>query len=193
MQNLKGQLDTVRQSPLGPAATAGRASLWRLALPLGLLVGGVVCALLFLWIRAHPEPDPEPRTNELAAAGALQVFNAAAYEYLAFHQNGYPPSPAALGPPAPDDGEPSCRAAGILEATFLAEARMGYRFEYRPGPPIEDPPPGCIPGAQNYTFSARPVRYGRTGKVSYLTDETTAIYSTTQNRAATDRDPRFEP
>jgi hypothetical protein len=209
-------LDIARDHPSGPTARAltflalsvGPALMLRGAWKLRLWAGrettrgrnaaaAALAGILYLTSVARslpvPEPEPDARTNELAAAGALQVFNAAAYEYLAYYHNGYPPSPAALGPPAQRDAEPSCNAAGILEASFLAEVRNGYRFEYHPGPPISDPPPGCIPGVENYTFSARPARYGRTGSVSYVTDETTTIYSTTHNHAATDRDPRFEP
>jgi hypothetical protein len=172
-------------------ATAGPARIRRRK-EIAALLAVAVCALASACSSAPPEPDPEARSNELAAAGALQVFNAAAYEYLAFYHNGYPPTPAALGPPAPG-AEPSCQAAGILEATFLESVRNGYRFEYHPGPPIQDAPGGCMPGVEEYTLSARPVAYGKTGKVSYLSDETTAIYATAENRAATHRDPRFEP
>ena len=64
-----------------------------------------------------------------------------------------------------------------------------YRYEYRPGPPIENPPEGCRPGAQSFTMSARPLEYGKGGRRSFFLDESGEIRSTVEDRAATAEDP----
>jgi hypothetical protein len=99
---------------------------------------------------------------------ALRTINTAALTYASTYENGLPPSLAVLGAPA--TGAPDCKKADLTDPVMAADGnafvRTGYLYEYRPGPPVEKPVPGCPPGVKSYTASARPLKYGAEQEVS---------------------------
>lgn len=122
---------------------------------------------------------------------ALRTINTAAVTYASAYENGYPLSLSVMAPP-PKDVPGSCRAAGLIDATLASGQNHGYVFIYTPGPPVKNPPPGCTPGALTYTVAARPLQYGRTGRLSFYTDESGVIRRTADDRPATTQDPPIE-
>lgn len=126
--------------------------------------------------------------NEDSARKWLREINWTAVTYYQEFRNGYPPNLVALGPP-PQDQQRGCNHANWLQDLgVLSGERDGYRFEYSPGPPVEKPARGCVPGVKSYTVTARPLRYRKTGKRSFFTDETGVIRYTEEDREATAQD-----
>ena len=121
----------------------------------------------------------------------LRTINTAAATYSSTYENGYPASLAVLGAPA--TGDPDCKKADLTDPVIAADGnafeKAGYLYEYRPGPPVEKPVPGCPPGVKSYTLTARPLKYGKPWQRSFFTDETAIIRGTRENRAATANDP----
>lgn len=126
--------------------------------------------------------------NQAAAVGLLRTINTAAFTYKSNYANGFPPDLKALAPPSSDSPR-SCAAAGLIDAALAVGEKRGYRFEYRRGPLVGRPPVGCAPGVTSYSIGARPLAYGKTGEVSYFTDETGVIRWTREDRPATAQDP----
>jgi hypothetical protein len=91
--------------------------------------------------------------------------------------------PAALPDLRPPNSE--CGSQEIVQPEI--GKRWGYTVVYRSG--AKDAR-GRI---QSYTISARPLRFGETGKKSFYTDETGVVRGTSENRAAAARDPSTEP
>lgn len=149
---------------------------------------------------------PEMRAGRASVTSNLRTINTAAVTYCSTYENGYPASLAVLG--APDTGAPDCWKADLVDPVLAGTAtptvspsasppgnaflKVGYIFEYKPGPAVGKPVPGCPPGVKSYTFTGRPLKYvreGRWGERSYFTDETGIIRGTRENRAATASDP----
>ncbi len=156
----------------------------------------VVALLSFVAIRyIHDEGRVQSQSR---AVWLLRFFCDAARQYAQEYENGFPPTLAVLAQPAPGD-EPSCRAAGGNWESVLAGPVRGYRFEYRPGAPVENPRAGCPPGVKSYTLVARPdPEKGRGDSLlllgrrrSFLLDESGVIHWTTEDREPRADDPAF--
>ncbi len=166
------------------------------------LLGGIAVAayyfLLLAWA-AMVIPGSirgRPMANETSAVGSLRTIHTAAEHYRAQFENGYPPSLGALARP-PDIPlsqiyQATCAAADLLDSLLAAGKKTGYMFTYTPGPSVTEPAPGCPPGAESYSVTARPREFGETGGRNFLIDETGIIYMTQENRPATRSDPRVE-
>jgi hypothetical protein len=135
------------------------------------LGGAVVLLAVLLGINALIASQPLfPGPGRLAssAVSKLRTINTAAVTYISTYENGLPPSLAVLGAPA--TGAPDCKKADLTDPVMAADGnafvRTGYLYEYRPGPPVEKPVPGCPPGVKSYTASARPLKYGAEQEVS---------------------------
>ncbi len=153
---------------------------WTLAK--GLILG----ALLFIIFALVPPPPVDGRTsNQASAVSSLRTINTSLATYISTYEGGYPPSLKALGPgPAAD-----CNRAGLIDEVLASGKKSGYVFEYRPGPPTKSARAGCPAGAETYTVVARPAKYGEAGsKMSFFTDESGVIRSTTEDREATAAD-----
>ena len=128
--------------------------------------------------------------SELTAIFSLERIQKASESYASNFDNGYPASLAILGP---SDGKAaSCVNAGLIEERQAKGEWGGYDFDYRPGPAIGRPIPGCPPGAQTYTVSARPREFERSGCRSFFLDELGLIHYTYENRAATVADSKLD-
>jgi hypothetical protein len=135
---------------------------------------------------------PRLRINQTSAVGSLRAIRLAAEDYAATYKNGFPPSLAALGPPgkgASANAAPSCAFAELIDPLLATARKDGYRFVYQPGPPVKQPAPGCPPGLETYTLTARPVEFGVTGARSFYLDSGGIIHFTAEDRPATSTDP----
>lgn len=165
----------------------------------------VLFALLELFV-AQPYHEYE-RLAEQAVGDArwaryeVKRVNTAARNHVERYHNGYPPSLSAFGPPLSGGGS-NCNHAGFLlqeDAVVTGEFTFEwkrYKFEYRAGAPVLRPIPGCNPGVQSYTLTARPLPYVSSSWIthrkvvgeSFFTDETGVIRYTDEDRLATAQD-----
>ncbi len=154
------------------------------------LVGGFAVSTIFLIIAMLPPAAEDPLygnrpkvlANQASAVGALRTINQSEINYASTYEAGFSPSMAALGPP-PGDAQPSASAAGLIDSVLAGGLKSGYRFAYTPGPPDKT---GHI---KTYTVVARPLEYGKSGKMSFFTDESGVIRKTDDDRPATAKDP----
>jgi hypothetical protein len=129
--------------------------------------------------------------NQASAVGVLRIINTAMTTYQSTYDNSYAPSLKVLGPAPAGTAPPSpnCSAAGLIEEALASGRHNGYLFEFKPGPPAENVQSDCPHGVRSYTVTARPAKYGATGKSSYFTDESGTIRWTPEDRPATVQDP----
>lgn len=155
------------------------------------LVFPVVSAVLLLFALAQVVPhwvrtDRHP-ANESTAVGSLRTINTSAIAYFSTYENGFSPSLAAMGPP-PSGTAFDCRAADLVDERLASGEKSGYVFAYLPGPPVDKPVLGCPPGVKSFAVSARPLKYGQTGRCSFYTDDSGVIRFTAEDRPATAQD-----
>jgi hypothetical protein len=113
--------------------------------------------------------------NEASAVGSILRLG----QCLDSAQNpeqGLPPSLESMGP----------AGSNCIDAHLASGARLGYTFRYTPGAAEASKP------VTRFTVSARPLRYGRTGKRSFFSDESGIIRATEEQRPATADDPPVE-
>lgn len=130
-------------------------------------------------------PGPDHGWNP---ARELGVINVSAITYWSTY-GGYPPSLVVMGPPLAG-AEYGCHATGYLGPEVESGRKHGYIFVYTPGPPLDNPVPGCPPLAKSYSVTATPVGFGY-GDPSYFTDDTGVIRRTLAPRPATAQDCRI--
>jgi type IV pilus assembly protein PilA len=126
--------------------------------------------------------------NQAAAVGALKTVNTAAITYSATYGNGYPPTLAAMGPPPGGGSNATCDNANLIDSVLATGRRNGYIFTYAGANPLPSPAPNCAsPGFNTYTANADPEIRGKTGELSYFTDQAGTIhFNTTQTATAND-------
>ena len=125
--------------------------------------------------------------NEASAVGSLRTITTAAITYSATYGNGFPPSLAALGPPA-DGVSSSCDASGLVDSILSSGQKSGYNFSYAGANAVSATAPRCSsPGFKTYTVNADPMTPGTTGNRHFFTDKSGVIrFNTTQTAAVTD-------
>lgn len=154
---------------------------------LRILVGSV-CLSSAAVTAVYLATEAPPMAGEGSVISMLRQVNSGNASHEGTYGNGYAPTLGALEPP-PDGTVFSCHASGFMRRIEPSNARL-YRFEYSSGPPVARVGAGCTaPGAKSYTFVARPLRYGETGRRSFYTDESGVIRATRENRPATAQDP----
>lgn len=118
--------------------------------------------------------------NEASAVGSLRQYLNGCIGYSNDHpERGYPPNLSVLGP----EGDGYLDAVLAPPGGVTTASRYGqYNFSYAPGKPDRH---GLI---SSFTISARPVKYGKTGRRSFFVDETGFIRFTSEDRAATAHD-----
>ncbi|MEE8199971.1 MAG: hypothetical protein V3R29_02290, partial [Candidatus Acidoferrales bacterium] len=158
-----------------------RRWLWVLVATAVVLMGLLVLVPLLLreWV--------ESQRGEARPVSDLRTMNTALITYFSTYDNGYPSNLGMLG--APRTPPSSCERADMLDPSLVSAdtvvEKWGYRYEYRPGPAVEEAGPDCTtPGVESYVLVARPIEYGRTGTNSFRTDETMLITFTREDRAA---------
>jgi hypothetical protein len=97
----------------------------------------------------------EPRrTNEKFTAFSLREIVKAQNMYKAAYANGYAPNLGTLGGASALPGD--CHAAQLIGSSLRRVKALRYVLEFRPGPVIAKPAPGCPPGVKSYCILARP-------------------------------------
>jgi len=160
-----------------PREATDKGTLWR-----GLGQAVVLFAVSLFLSSNTPLLRDQVSSNQASVAGSLRTINTAETTYSETFKTGYSPSLAALGPPTGGATE-SASAAGLFDSVLAGGLRSGYKFTYTPGPPDKA---GHV---KTYTVVARPVEYGRTGRINFFTDESGVIRKTDEDRPATAKDP----
>ncbi len=120
--------------------------------------------------------------NQASAVSSLRTINTAEVTYSSRYNSGYSPSLSALGEGGAGS-QPTPSAAGLIDSVLASGVKSGYRITYVSGLPDKT---GHI---KTYTVVARPVEYGKSGKMSFFTDESGVICQTEEDRPATAKDP----
>jgi len=142
----------------------------RLWVPIvGITAAAIVVPNIFLQQRAP---------NEASSVGSLRTINVAQVYYAQTHPDkGFASSLAELGP------EPG---SALIDSVLASGRKSSYVFVVTPASPDSH---GRI---THYTVIARPQRYGKNGKHSFLTDESGVLHFTTEDRAPTAQDPALQ-
>jgi hypothetical protein len=120
----------------------------------------------------------ERAPNEASSVGSLRTINVAQSYYAQTHPDkGFASSLAELGP------EPG---SGLIDSVLASGRKSGYVFVLTSASPDSH---GRI---THYTVIARPQKYGKEGKHSFLTDESGVFHFTTEDRAPTAQDPALQ-
>ncbi len=129
--------------------------------------------------------------QEVKARSTLSVFYENLQTYQSQYHLGFPATLKVLGQP-PSWASGTAEHAGLVDDKFPGHqfdddgsyiSEGSYRITYEPGPANDN---GKI---MSYLLSARPLEFGKTGKSSFVVDETGKVHSTHENRAATLSDP----
>jgi hypothetical protein len=129
--------------------------------------------------------------HESMARANLSSFYQNLRTYESQYHLGFPTTLKALGQP-PSWASRNEEHAGLVNDKFPGNefsddgsciSEGSYRITYQPGALNRD---GKI---ANYLLSARPLEFGKTGKRSFVIDETGVVHSTDENRAAKPSDP----
>jgi hypothetical protein len=120
----------------------------------------------------------ERAPNEASSVGSLRNINVAQVYYAQTHtDNGFASSLAELGP------EPG---SALIDSVLTIGRKSGYVFV------LTAASPDSHNRITHYTVIARPQRYGKEGKHSFLTDESGVFHFTTEDRAPTAQDPALQ-
>jgi hypothetical protein len=144
--------------------------------------------LFLFWIAQGPEDSPQVIHGRVAIM-RLEEINKATSAYATRFGGVFPQDLGALGPP-PRNQKADCRAAGLLQKPFSTES-SGYIFQYRTGLPSSTALGGCE-GATQYTITARPAAFEKTGYVNFYTDESGIIRCTLEDRLANAHDDSYD-
>ena len=121
--------------------------------------------------------------NQASAVSSLRTLQTAATTYQNTYQDGYPGGLGVMAPPGA--GNPTCNAAGLIDAVLAMGAKSGYLFAWTTGAAanqIANPPLGCAVGGYTDMFSVTGTPFGYpTGTTFYCIDATGVIR---QNNAA---------
>jgi hypothetical protein len=137
------------------------------------------------WKITVPSKNSLIAENEASAIHSLIALNTAEITFAATYNAGFVETLSRLGtvsPGSPDINHPDLLdralsgsvASSTTSNTFTKD---GYVFSYAPGP-------GPFRRIATYTITARPVKYGKTGRRSFFTNETAVIRLTPENRPA---------
>jgi hypothetical protein len=117
--------------------------------------------------------------SETSAVGSLRIYYTVLASYHSSYPDaGFPSSLDVLGHSDTDD--PSANHAGFVDSMLSDPPyeKSGYRFNYQ----LIDVNQG------EYTITARPLEFGRTGTRNFFIDQTGVIRATTEDREATKYD-----
>lgn len=114
--------------------------------------------------------------NEASAVGSLRTLNTAAVTYSS-QCGGFPPTLAAMGPPAN-----ACTTADLIDSVLAGGTKSGYTFTYAA---VDADGDGNM---DTYTINADPVTPGTTGTRHFFTDQSGVIRQN-QSASASATDP----
>jgi hypothetical protein len=155
----------------------GRAAL-RLG---GLMVGTLLAISLVPGSAADVLASQSSSESEAPAFAGTGTIVTAEFTYASIYKTGYSRSLADLGEtPA---GTPTSASRADLMDNYLAGGKKnGLIFIYKPGRKDK------AGKTSDYTLTVRPSKW-QVGSTSFFTDQTGVIHATTENRAATVKDP----
>ncbi len=160
-------------------------SLGRAGLSLGgLMLGILVAIILVLPSAAGSQAAESPSESESPALPGIRTIVTAEVTYASTYKTGYTRNLAELGE-TPAGTSTSASRAGFIDNDLASGKKKGYIFTYKPGRKDKD---GKI---SDYTLTACPSKWQTMSK-SFFTDQTGAIHATTENRAATVKDPEIK-
>lgn len=152
----------------------------------GVVAAGFFFGLALMVMVALPGllRSPSP-ANESTAVGTLRTLNVSLEAHAStYPQCGFPDSLADLKPA----GTPGPQQSDLLDPVLAQDTftKSGYVFSYRlmAGKGDCQAEPGT-----GYELAARPLQFRKTGQRSFFVDQTGAVRSTEENRAATGDDP----
>ena len=157
--------------------------------PLGqtsLRLGGLMLGTLFA-ITLVPASGPDvqasqsPSESESPALPGIRTIVTAEFTYASTFKMGCSRSLADLGETLAGT-PPSASRAGFIDNDLASGKKNGFIFVYKPGYSDKT---GEI---RDYILTVRPSKW-QTGSKSFFTDQSGVIHATTENRAATIRDP----
>ncbi len=152
----------------------------------------IVIAIILI-IAAIAIPDLLHSTmiaHETAAIGTLKTLETDITEYSSIYNNGFPPSLAALGPPAGGGNNSTCDYANLVDNTLASGRKSGYVFTYTGQDPIPAAGQGCAnPGFSSFTIHADPETRGQTGQRSFYVDPSGTIRQNTSQPATANDAP----
>jgi len=152
--------------PAGEAVEEKKASLGKILLRWGLLIGIMLAALWsFLWFIVPPRTGHVVLEAEAQAVQAIEVVHSALNEYAAAQGGVYPQTLDPLGPP--------------VRLVAQQAQSQGYQLQYTPGSPDAD---GAI---HSYALEARAANYGYR---NFYTDASGVVRATSENREANGQD-----
>jgi type IV pilus assembly protein PilA len=116
--------------------------------------------------------------NEAAAASYVRTITTASVVYNSTYDNGFPPTLAALGPPAGGGNTATCDTANLIDEVVAAGVKGGYSYALTGvGAPVNPAGSGCSnPGYNNYLVTAVPTSVGSTGQRSFCSDEPASLH-----------------
>ena len=150
------------------------------------LLGWIAWAVVWAVIIAPNRFAREQRASDRGfALTELRTINTAATTYASTYGRGYPPTLAALGPPAGkasyNSGDLSEKAAGLISGAEAAGKSFGYRLTYVAGKPDKRGRIG------SYGLRAGPINPRET--MHYFIDETGVIRQETDKEANAESSP----
>jgi len=145
------------------------------------LIMVAISSLLLVTIAYAAQKTSNWSDDQKTAVGCIRSINTAEVYYAKEYKKGWSPTLAALGVP-PEGTKVSATAAGLLDNSLTGGTKANYVFTYTPGKPDAD---GKI---NTYTLSVRPVKWHE-GLRNFYDDDSGIIRGTSENRAATVKDP----
>lgn len=128
------------------------------------------------------------KANEQTAIGSMRAINTAQVTYAAtYPEIGFARELSRFAQPSPA-WQSRPEASGLLDSTFACATQPCVRYGYE----LRIETAGTTP-VTHYKAFARPVAYGKTGTLSFYTDDKGVIRFTTEDRDATAKDPTFDP
>jgi type IV pilus assembly protein PilA len=118
--------------------------------------------------------------NEASAVGSLRTLNTAAVTFSTSY-GGYPPTLAALLPPA--SGNASSTAADLVDSVLGGGTKSGYAFTWTAANSDTNG------NYQTYTISAAPTSLGTTGQRYFFTDQSGVIRAAVSTTATVASSP----
>jgi hypothetical protein len=148
-----------------------------------LVIAGVFGATMFIpgWAAGQEKQSVSEMVEQ--AEGGTRTIVTAEVTYAATYETGFSRTLAQLG--GSENVTPTASQAYLVDEMLAAGKKGAYLFIYKPGPK------GKAGMTNSFTLSVRPIKW-RKGLKSIFSDQSGVLHETTENRAATAKDPEFK-